>query len=33
MAQLTADMSDPLYAKDPAFRDKVQKKLARSNVI
>lgn len=33
MAQLTADMSNPLYAKDPAFRDKVQKKLSRSNVI
>ena len=33
MAQVTAAMKDPLYKSDPAFRAKVQAKLARSNVI
>jgi len=33
MAQVTAAMKDPLYKADPAFRAKVQAKLARSNVI
>jgi hypothetical protein len=33
MAQVTAAMKDPLYKADPAFRAKVQSKLARSNVI
>lgn len=32
-AQLTEAMRDPRYAKDPAYRSKVQAKLARSNVI
>ena len=31
-AQVTADMRKPEYATDPAFRAKVQAKLARSNV-
>lgn len=30
-AQVTADMAKPQYAKDPAFRQTVQNKLARSN--
>lgn len=30
-AQVTADMARPEYAKDPAFRQTVQNKLARSN--
>lgn len=33
MAQVTAAMKDPQYKADPAFRAKVQAKLARSNVI
>lgn len=32
-AQVTEAMRDPRYAKDPAFRAKVQAKLARSNVF
>lgn len=30
-AQVTKDMANPDYKKDPAYRDAVQKKLARSN--
>ena len=30
-AQVTKDMASPDYKKDPAYRDAVQKKLARSN--
>ena len=33
MAQVTAAMKNPLYKADPAFRSKVQSKLARSNVL
>lgn len=33
VAQLTAAMSDPRYKTDPAYRNKVQAKLARSNVF
>jgi len=33
MAQVTAAMKDPQYKNDPAFRAKIQAKLARSNVI
>jgi hypothetical protein len=33
MAQVTAAMKDPKYKTDPAFRAKVQAKLARSNVM
>lgn len=32
-AQLTEAMRDPRYAKDPAYRAKVQAKLSRSNVF
>lgn len=32
-AQLTEAMRDPRYRKDPAFRAKVQSKLARSNIL
>nr|WP_047575698.1 hypothetical protein [Methylobacterium sp. ZNC0032] len=32
-AQLTADMRDPRYQKDPAFRASVEQKLARSNIM
>lgn len=32
-AQLTAAMKDPRYKSDPAYRAKVQQKIARSNVI
>lgn len=32
-AQLTADMRNPLYANDPAFRQKVADKLARSSIL
>lgn len=32
-AQLTEAMRNPRYAKDPAYRAKVQAKLARSNVL
>ncbi|MER9646790.1 hypothetical protein [Mesorhizobium sp. M0199] len=31
-AEVTQDMSDPRYEKDPAFRTKVQNKLGRSNI-
>lgn len=33
VAQLTAAMSDPRYASDPAYRNEVAQKLARSNVM
>jgi hypothetical protein len=33
VAQLKADMADPRYARDPAFRGKVEAKLARSNIM
>lgn len=33
MAQVKADMSDPKYAKDPAFRKQVEDRLARSTII
>jgi hypothetical protein len=32
-AQLTADMRDPRYQKDPAYRASVEQKLARSNIM
>jgi len=32
-AQMTADMSDPRYAKDPAFRAKVEAKLIRTTAF
>lgn len=32
-AQLMADMGNPAYANDPAFRAKVEAKLARSNIL
>ena len=32
-AQVVAAMNDPLYETDPAFRKKVENKLARSNVM
>lgn len=32
-AQLTAAINDPRYAKDPAYRQSVEAKLARSNII
>lgn len=32
MAEMKAAMSDPRYAKDPAYRDSVARKLARSNI-
>lgn len=32
-AQLTQDMNDPRYKKDPAFRRKVEEKLMRSNLL
>lgn len=32
-AEVTADMSNPLYRKDPAFRAKVEAKLAASSVF
>tara|TARA_R100000742_G_C4274234_1_gene94139 strand:- start:418 stop:1218 length:801 start_codon:yes stop_codon:yes gene_type:complete len=32
-AQLEAAMSDPLYSSDPAYRDKVIKKLGRSSIF
>ena len=31
--QLTTDMANPLYQSDPAFRNKVAQKLARSNIM
>ena len=33
VAQVTKDMNDPRYDKDPAFRSKVEQKLARSSVV
>lgn len=33
LAQLTTDMSDPRYEKDPAFRRQVYEKLKRSNIL
>lgn len=33
VAQLTAAMSDPRYAKDPAYRRDVEQRLARSNIL
>lgn len=33
IAELTADMSDPRYEKDPAFRARVHQKLAKSNIL
>lgn len=32
-AQMIADMKDPRYQKDPAFRASVEQKLARSNIM
>lgn len=32
-AELTKAMADPRYAKDPAYRDDVAKKLGRSNIL
>jgi hypothetical protein len=31
-AEMVAEMSDPRYAKDPAFRKAVEQKIARSNI-
>lgn len=31
--QMTKDMKDPLYKTDPAFRRKVEAKIARSNIL
>ncbi|CLP71539.1 Uncharacterised protein [Mycobacterium tuberculosis] len=31
-AELTAAMKDPRYKKDPAYREDVKQKLARSNI-
>ena len=33
LAQMKADMADPRYSSDPAFRDQVAAKLSRSNVM
>jgi len=33
VAQLKEDMKNPLYQKDPAFRQKVELKLSRSNIL
>lgn len=33
IAQMKADMADPRYEKDPAFRAKVQAKLGRSDIL
>ncbi len=33
VAQLKEDMKNPLYQKDPAFRQKVESKLSRSNIL
>jgi hypothetical protein len=32
-AQMTADIKNPLYAKDPAYRAKVEAKIGRSNAL
>jgi hypothetical protein len=33
LAQMKADMADPRYSSDPAFRDQVAAKLSRSNIM
>jgi len=33
LAQMKADMADPRYSSDPAFRDQVASKLSRSNIM
>ncbi len=33
VAEMMTDMNDPRYAKDPAFRSKVENKLSRSNIM
>lgn len=33
IAQMKADMANPLYQKDPAFRLRVEQKLMRSNIL
>jgi hypothetical protein len=33
IAQMQKDMANPDYAKDPAFRARVERKLARSNIL
>ena len=33
LAQMKADMADPRYSSDPAFRDQVAGKLSRSNIM
>jgi len=33
LAQMKADMADPRYSADPAFRDQVAQKLSRSNIM
>jgi hypothetical protein len=33
IAQMQKDMAHPDYSKDPAFRAKVERKLARSNIL
>jgi len=33
VSQLKEDMKNPLYQKDPAFRQKVELKLSRSNIL
>lgn len=33
LAQMMADMRDPRYSSDPAFRDTVEKKLSRSTIM
>tara|TARA_R100000544_G_scaffold3781_1_gene1481 strand:- start:629 stop:1405 length:777 start_codon:yes stop_codon:yes gene_type:complete len=33
VAEMMTDMNDPRYAKDPAFRSKVESKLSRSNIM
>jgi hypothetical protein len=33
IAQMQKDMANPDYAKDPAFRAKVERKLSRSNIL
>jgi len=33
VTEMMTDMNDPRYAKDPAFRSKVENKLSRSNIM
>jgi hypothetical protein len=33
VAELQEDMRNPKYAKDPAFRSRVEQKLARSDIM